>query len=75
MESIGAPNIACFRLVEMFTACTDQKVKDIIISNFTHKEAPLRVVIATVAFGMGLDSPNIRRNIRLVAPADIKSYI
>ena len=35
----------------------------------------LRVVIATVAFGMGLDSPNIRRIIHWGAPADTESYI
>lgn len=59
VEPVGALNIACFHLVDMFTACADQKVKGVIISNFTQKEAPLGVVIATVTFGMGLDSPNI----------------
>ena len=71
VEPIEASNIACFRLVDMFTACTEQKVKDVIICNFTQREACLRVVIATVAFGMGLDSPNIRRIIHWGAPADI----
>lgn len=61
MEPVGAPDIARFRLVNMFTVCTKQKVKDTIISNFAQKNAHLRVVITTVAFGMGLDSPNIRR--------------
>ena len=75
VEPIGAPNIARFRLVDMFTACTEQKVKDVIISNFTQQEAHLRIVIATVAFGMGLDSPNIRRIIHWGTPADIESYI
>ena len=73
--SWSAPDIARFRLVDMFTACTEQSVKDTIISNFTQKNACLMVVIATVAFGMGLDSPNIRRIIHWGAPADIESYI
>ena len=75
VEPVGAPDIARFRLVDMFTACTEKSVKDTIISNFTQKNARLRVVIATVAFGMGLDSPNIRRIIHWGAPADIESYI
>ena len=75
VESIGAPNIARFRLVDMFTVCTEQKVKDMVISNFTQQEAHLRIVIATVAFGMGLDSPNIRRIIHWGTPADIERYI
>ena len=65
VEPIGAPNITCFRLVDMFTACTEQKVKDVIICNFTQKEARLRVVIATMAFGMGLDSPNYKEDYSL----------
>lgn len=60
VEPIGAPDVARFRLVDMFTACTEKNVKDTIIHNFVQTDSPLRVVIATVAFGMGLDSPNIR---------------
>ena len=52
MDPVGAPDIARFRLVDMFTACTEKSVKDTIISNFTQKIARLRVLIATVAFGM-----------------------
>ena len=75
VEPIGAPDVARFRLVDMFTACTEKSVKDTIIHNFTQTDSPLRVVIATVAFGMGLDSPNIRRIIHWGPPADIESYI
>lgn len=59
VEPIGAPDMAHFRLVDMFTACTEKNVKDTIIHNFTQTDSPLCVAIATVAFGMGLDSPNI----------------
>ena len=74
VEPVGSPNVARFRLVDMFTACTEKSVKETIIQNFT-KESPLRVVIATVAFGMGLNSPNIRRIIHWGSPADIEGYI
>ena len=43
----------------MFTAITDREVKEQIIQSFSHPEAPLRVVCATVAFGMGIDCPNM----------------
>lgn len=59
VDPIGAPDVARFRMVGMFTACTERRVKDTIVSNFTNKTSPLCVVIATVAFSMGLDSPNV----------------
>lgn len=67
--------MARFRLLDMFTACTEKNVKNTIITNFTQKDSPLRVVIATIAFGMGLDSPNIRHIIHWGSPADVESYI
>ena len=45
------------------------------ISNFTVETSPLCVVIATVAFGMGLDSPNVRKVTHWGASSDIESYI
>ena len=76
VEPVGAPDVACFRLMDMFTACTEKSVKDTIAQNFTQKDSHLHVVIATVAFGMGLDSPNIRWIVHWGAPADIiESYI
>lgn len=75
VEPVGAPDVARFRLVDMFTACTEKSVKNTIIHNFTETDSPLRVVIATVAFGMGLDSPNIRRIIHWGSPTNIEDYI
>ena len=54
----------------MFTSCTDAEVKTQIISSFTSKKAPLRIVCATVAFGMGIDCPDVRQ-----VPEDTESYI
>ena len=58
-ESITEPpNLARFRLVDVFTSVTDQHQKDGIINAFT-RPSQLRVVIATVAFGMGIDCPDV----------------
>ncbi len=75
VEPIGAPDLAKFRLVDMFTACTVPNVKECIIKSFTNLTSPLRIVVATVAFGMGLDCSNIRRIIHWGPPNDIESYI
>ena len=58
----------------MYTSCTDREVKEAIISAFT-SDSCLRVVVATVAFGMGVDCPNIHRVIHLGALADLELYV
>ena len=55
-QPIGAPNLPQFRLVDMFSACTNQMLK--LNSRFSSNSS-LRVVVATIAFRMGLDCPDI----------------
>ena len=59
----------------MFSACTPPDVKPLIIGEFTNGQSSLRVVIATIAFGMGLNCPNVRRVIHWGPANDIESYI
>ena len=58
----------------MFSACTRPDVKDAILSRFS-SDSSLHVVVATIAFGMGLDCPDVRRIIHWGPPSDIESYI
>lgn len=57
---VTAPALSKFRLVDMFTSITEDEVKKNIIANFTALDGLCRVVIGTIGFGMGLDSPNVR---------------
>ncbi len=75
LQPIGAPDLARFRLVDMYTACTHPTVKDIILKAFTDPHGVLRIVVATVAFGMGVDCPDVRRIIHWGAPQDIEEYV
>ena len=75
LEPIGAPNLVRFRLLDMFTACTHAGVKNAILEAFTNKSSPLRVVIATIAFGLGLNCPDIRRVIHWGPPDSIETYM
>ena len=72
---IGAPDQSRHRLVEMFTSCTHPDVKNEIIKCFNDASAKLRVVIATIAFGMGMDCPNIRRVIHWGSSSDVEMYL
>ena len=54
----GTPNLARYRLVDMFMSATDQIVKESIVKSFCTQ---LRIVICTIAFGMGVDCVNVHQ--------------
>ena len=58
----------------MFTRCTHTSVKKKIIEKFTTPSS-LRIVIATIAFGMGINCPDIRQVIHWGVPQDGEAYI
>ena len=58
----------------MFTHCTHPSVKASVMEWFT-KPSSLRVVIATVAFGMGINCPDVRLAFHWGVPEDIEIYI
>ena len=59
----------------MFCKCTELRVKGSIVSSFCNTTSPLRVVIATIAFGMGLDSPCIRQVIHWGPSSQLENYV
>lgn len=70
----GSPDLCCYRVVDMFHSCTEPCIKDSIIKNFSTSSS-LRIVIATVAFGMGVDIPDIRNIIHFGSCEDIEMYV
>ena len=59
----------------MFTHCTHQSVKDSIIASISNAESVLRILICTVAFGMGINSQGVRQVIHWGQSSDVESYI
>ena len=59
-EPPGAPSLSKYRLVELFTSCTDNAVKNQIIASFTQHSC-LRVVCATVAFVLVADIIKLKK--------------
>ena len=74
-EPIGVRDLAVFRLVDMFNGRTRDNVKDVELESFCNPTGCLRIIIATVAFGLGLDCPNVRRIIHWGPSNDIEQYM
>ncbi len=72
MPANAPTSVLEFRLVDMFMSCTDQR--QYIIKLFS-KTSNLHVIVATVAFGMGIDCPNVRQVIHYGSPSDVESYV
>ena len=62
-------------LCDKFDACTSLVRRENIVRCFTKPDGALRLVFATVAFSMGLDSPNVRRIIHWSPPDDLDMYV
>ena len=71
----GYPNVAKFRIVDKFSASNSPGIKNQILSIFSIPNGHLWIVIATVAFGMDIDCPNIRQVVHWSPPANCESYI
>ena len=73
---VDAPScLSKFRIVDMYTNCTHEDVKKQIIQSFSSIGSHLRIVIATIAFSMGLDIPDVRQILHWGPSDDFESYI
>jgi ATP-dependent DNA helicase RecQ len=63
------------RLVEMYHAGTPKAVKQHISKNLSSDEGHIRILIATIAFGMGIDCKQVNRIIHFGPSKNIECYI
>lgn len=70
-----APNLSQFLMVDMFTRVNTNVKKEQIIGRFREVNSTLRIVIATSAFGMGVDCPDIRQVFHWGCPSEIEEYV
>ena len=58
----------------MYTHFTCTVVKDAILVNFK-QDSNLRIIVATIAFGLGVDCPDVRQVIHWGVPEDTESFM
>ena len=59
---------------EMYSASTGEAAKDNILLSFTDPDGAVRIVITTIAFGMGLDAPNVSNIIHWGSSESTEAY-
>ena len=72
---VGYPNLQQFRLVDMYTRACTVEFKESVLKLFTAADEVLKVIIATTAFGMGIDCPDIERIIHWGPPGTREQYV
>lgn len=64
-----------YRIVEIFAGPTSTELKEHIMATFSDCKSQLRILVATIAFGMGMDIPDIRQIVHYGIPPSAEHYV
>ena len=67
--------IVHFRLADVFTAVSSPQMREALLKEFCVSGSRLRLLIATTAFGMGVDCPDIERVINWGCPNTLEELV
>ena len=73
-EPLGAENLAWNRLFSQFHAQYPEHERQRIVDGLVQGNSKIRVIFATVAFGIGIDIPNIRQIVHIGVPYTMEEY-
>lgn len=63
------------RIVEMMHARTPENVKETILTSMANHDGHLRVLICTIAFGMGVDAKGVKTIVNFGPSRNLESYV
>lgn len=71
----GQPSVLQYRLVDVFTAASDADMREEVLKEFCKVDTKLRLLIATAAFGLGVDCRDIKRIINYGTPGTLEELV
>lgn len=74
-EPPGLPAVLPFRIVHLFTSASRAELREDILHEFCKNNSTLRILIATTAFGLGVDCHCISRVINWGAPHSLEELV
>ena len=70
----GYPDFHQFRVIDMYTRAATVEMRENVLTSMCNQSSNLQIVIATSAFGMGIDCPDIREVIHWGPPCNLETY-
>lgn len=64
-----------YPLVEMLHSCTPEANKKIVLESFQQEHGSVRLLIATIAFGMGINCKGVQRVIHYGPSKNVEAYV
>ena len=74
-EPPGLPSMLQFRLIDVFTAASNTSMREEVLKEFCKTDTKLRLLIATTAFGLGVDCVDIERVINYGTPSTLEELV
>ena len=61
--------------LEMLHSCTPQENKDDILDSFGREDGHIQILVATIAFGMGIDCRGVHRTVHFGPSKNIEAFV
>lgn len=74
-EPPGVPAIVSFRIIGLFTSASRAEIREETLEEFCKQNSTLRLIVATTAFGLGVDCHSIKRVINWDVPRSLEELV
>ena len=74
-DPAGLPNLLGIRLIDLLTAASKPEMREMVLKEFCRANTSLHLIVASSAFGLGVDCSDISQIIHCGAPNTLKDLV